>query len=66
MPEYVLVDGPLAGHTFGSSDGHARGERIAIEVVDVAQGPGDAPRYDYLVESLPAGGRPGRLLHAGP
>lgn len=65
MPEYVLVDGPLAGQSYGSSDRHKHGETVVIEVVDVAQSAEDVPRYDYLVDALPVGVRPGRLRHVG-
>jgi hypothetical protein len=66
MPEYVFVDGPLAGQTLGSSEPHAAGDTLAVEVVDIAQCPDDIPRFDYLVESEPDECRPGRLRHATP
>jgi hypothetical protein len=65
VPEYVLVDGPLAGQCYGSSERHAPGETVVVEVVDVVQAPEDVPRYDYLVDSLPVGALPGRLRHVG-
>lgn len=64
MPEYVLIDGPLAGHSLGSSEVHAAGDTLAIEVVDIAQSPDEIPRYDYFVESGPGETQPGRLRHA--
>ena len=64
MPEYVLIDGPLAGQSLASSELHALGERLVVEVVDVVQAADDVPRYDYLVDSAPIGGLPGRLRHS--
>ena len=64
MPEYVLVDGPLAGQVLGSSDHHLIGEALLIEVVDIAQAPEDVPRYDYRVATEPAGACPGSLRQA--
>lgn len=65
MPEYVLVDGPLAGHAVDSSCRHEPGETVVIEVVDVAQSPDEVPRYDYRVDRAPTDARPGRLRHVG-
>lgn len=65
MPEYVLVDGPLAGQAVDSSSPHEPGETVVIEVVDVAQSPDEVPRYDYRVDRVPTDARPGRLTHVG-
>jgi len=65
MPEYLFVNGPLAGQAITSSDAHVPGEILAVEVVDVAQDPDAIPWYDYLVEALPDPDGPGRLRLAG-
>ncbi len=62
MPDYLLVDGPLAGQLLSCADAPATGELLAIEVTDVGQE--DAPLHDYVVEAAARWRRPGRLRHA--
>lgn len=66
MPEYLFIDGPLAGQSLGSSDPHSAGDVLAVEVVDVAQVDDDVPTFDYYVESGPGDHVPGRLRYASP
>jgi hypothetical protein len=70
MPQYVCLDGPLAGHVFDWRDAPVAGETVTVGVVDVGQddlvqGP---PEADYRVER-PAGsweaGRLRFLAHRG-
>jgi len=61
MPEFLLVDGPLAGQLLTCDDAPERGELLEVEVVDVGQH--ETPRHDYVVESAPRWRRPGRLRH---
>ncbi|HQY34736.1 hypothetical protein [Actinotalea sp.] len=61
MPEYLFVNGPLAGQAITSNDPHTPGDLLAVEVVDVDQHPDDVPLYDYYVETLPDPQGPGRL-----
>lgn len=65
MSEYLFVNGPLAGQAITSSDPHAPGDVLAVEVVDVVQHPDDVPLYSYRVEALPDPQGPGRLRLAG-
>jgi hypothetical protein len=63
MPQYVCLDGPLAGHVFDWRDTPATGDTLTVGVVDVGQddvllGP---PEADYLVERSPAPPEAGRL-----
>ncbi|NTW41279.1 MAG: hypothetical protein HGA44_15635 [Cellulomonadaceae bacterium] len=66
VPDYVFVDGPLAGQTLLSDETHDEGELVAIEVMDVAQEPELIPRYDYYVETLADLDAPGTLRHRRP
>jgi hypothetical protein len=63
MPQYVCLDGPLAGHVFDWRDTPSTGETVTVAVVDVGQddvvlGP---PEADYLVERSAAPREAGRL-----
>jgi hypothetical protein len=63
MPQYVCLDGPLAGHVFDWRDTPSAGETVTVAVVDVGQddvvqGP---PEADYLVERAAAPREAGRL-----
>ncbi|GAA2724228.1 hypothetical protein [Cellulomonas aerilata] len=63
MPQYVCLDGPLAGHVFDWRDSPSAGETLTVGVVDVGQddlllGP---PEADYLVERPAAPTEAGRL-----
>ena len=62
MPEFLLIDGPLAGQVLAFDDAPALGELIEVEVVDVGQH--DVLRHDYVVESGARWRRPGRLRHS--
>ncbi len=62
MPEFLLIDGPLAGEMLSFAEAPVRGELIEVEVVDVGQQ--DIPRHDYVVESAARWRRPGRLRHS--
>lgn len=64
MPEYRIVDGPLAGQSLVSTEAHVRGETVLVELVDVGQPADEVLRYAYVVDSAPASDRPGRLRHA--
>jgi hypothetical protein len=63
MPQYVCVDGPLAGHVFDWRDSPGVGETVTVGVVDVGQddlvlGP---PEVDYVVERSAGPREAGRL-----
>jgi hypothetical protein len=63
MPQYVCLDGPLAGHVFDWRDTPAAGETVTVGVVDVGQddtalGP---PEADYQVERSAGPRTAGRL-----
>ncbi len=62
MPEFLLIDGPLAGQMLSFDDAPLRGELVEVEVVDVGQT--DIPRHGYVVESSARWRRPGRLRHS--
>lgn len=64
MPEFLFLDGPLAGQLLVSTDPHVEGELLEVEVVDAVQL--EVPRHPYLVSALPSHDRPGGLRHAGP
>lgn len=66
MPEYVFVDGPLAGQSLGSSDPLVAGELLAVEVVDVGQGLGGVPMFEYVVDVEADEDEPGVLRHTRP
>ncbi len=63
MPQYVCLDGPLAGHVFDWRETPRAGETVTVAVVDVGQddlalGP---PEVDYLVERSAGPREAGRL-----
>ena len=62
MPEFLLIDGPLAGQVLSCVEAPVRGALLDIGVVDVGQE--DLPRHGYVVESAARWRRPGRLRHA--
>ncbi len=62
MPEFLLIDGPLAGQVLSCVDAPGHGELVEVEVVDIDQE--DIPRHDYVVESTARWQRPGRLRHS--
>ncbi len=64
MPEYLFVDGPLAGQSLNSGDPLVAGEVMAVEVVDVGQDVDDLPVFDYVLDSPPDDDEPGLLRHA--
>ena len=64
MTDYLCVDGPLAGRVIGAPDVDAPGRSVVIEVTDVGQGPGETPRFEYVVESRSTECRAGRLRFA--
>ena len=59
MPQFLLVDGPLAGQTLTFDDAPGRGEHV--EVVGEPGRPGAG--HGYVVESPAQWRRPGRLRH---
>jgi hypothetical protein len=70
MPQYVCLDGPLAGHVFDWRDTPVAGDTLTVGIVDVGQddlllGP---PEADYRVEATalpPAAGRLRFVSHRG-
>ena len=62
-PQYVFLDGPLAGQSLSSPDAHLDGDRIDVGVVDVFQSVDEAPSYLYAVDAQARSGNPGRLRY---
>ena len=65
MPQYHFVDGPLAGQCLAPGGQLTAGEVLAVEVVDVLDGPDGAPLFDYVVEQTAGEHGPGLLRLAG-
>lgn len=62
MPEYLCLDGPLAGAVVMSDEDHGPGEVVSLEVTDV--GPADDTVFDYRVQT-PATDVAGELRFVG-
>ncbi|WP_258723632.1 hypothetical protein [Cellulomonas sp. NS3] len=61
MPEYVFVDGLLAGNVSNWSEAATLGEVVTVRVVDVGQRASEAPEADYCVAHIATGAGPGEL-----
>jgi len=51
MSEYAFADGPLAGQAISAAEGHARGDLLTFQVVDVMPDTERVPLHLYRVET---------------